>query len=210
MSWRVIAHALLAVPMVVWLAGCDKPPEEQMTSVKAAVDAAVQAEAGKYAVQELGKLQDSLRAAEAEVARQNARFFILRDYGTARSTLTWTGNNAPVVAQTARQNKEKLRAAAEEQIRTAEAAIDSAAALVAAAPRGKESKQDLEAMEADITTLRAGLEEAKTMLRSEDFSKSKLKAYEVQTRALEVQGEATAAIQRYDELMAKRGGRRRG
>ncbi|MEW6751563.1 MAG: hypothetical protein AB1505_11390 [Candidatus Latescibacterota bacterium] len=208
MSWRSIAQIALAVPMVVWLAGCDKPPEEQITATKAAVDATVQAEAAKYAAPELAQLQDSLKAALAEVDRQNARFIFLRDYAGAKATLTWVGTRAPQVAQTAKANKEKMRAATQQAIETAQAAVDSAAALLAAAPRGKESKQDMEAMEAEITSLRAGLDEARAGLAAEDFNKAKVKAQDMQTRALEIQNEVAAVIQKYEELMAKRRGRR--
>jgi len=208
MSWRSIAQIALAVPMVVWLAGCDKPPEEQMTATKAAVDGAVQAEAAKYAAPELARLQDSLKTALAEVERQNARFFILRNYDQAKQTLTWTGSNAPVVAQTSKANKEKLRAATAEAIRVAETAVDSAAATLANAPRGKESKADLEAMEADVTSMRAGIDEAKAGLTAEDFNKAKAKAQEVQGRAAQLQTEVQGIITKYEELRAKRGHRK--
>lgn len=207
MSWRSIAQFALAVPMVVWLAGCDKPPEEQMTATKAAVDSAVQAEAAKYAPQELAKLQDSLKTALAEVEHQNARFVILRNYDQAKTTLTWVSTNAPVVAQTAKANKEKMRAATAEAIQTAQAAVDSAAALLANAPRGKESKQDLDAMEAEVTNMRAGIDEAKAGLQAEDFNKAKMKAQDVQSRAVQMQSEVAGIIQKYEELRAKRGRR---
>jgi hypothetical protein len=207
MSWRSIAQIALAVPMVVWLAGCDKPPEEQMASSKTAVEGAVQAEAAKYAAPELARLQDSLKTALAEVERQNARFIFLRNYDSAKSTLTWVATNAPVVAQTSKANKEKLRAATQEAIRVAEAAVDSAAALLTNAPRGKESKADLEAMEGEITTMRAGIDEAKAGLTAEDFNKAKMKAQEVQNSAMQMQTEVAGIIQKYQELRAKRGRR---
>jgi len=193
--------------MVVWLAGCDKPPEEQMASSKTAVEGAVQAEAAKYAAPELARLQDSLKTALAEVERQNARFIFLRNYDSAKSTLTWVATNAPVVAQTSKANKEKLRAATQEAIRVAEAAVDSAAALLTNAPRGKESKADLEAMEGEITTMRAGIDEAKAGLTAEDFNKAKMKAQEVQNSAMQMQTEVAGIIQKYQELRAKRGRR---
>lgn len=207
MSWRSIAQLALAVPMVVWLAGCDKPPEEQITATKAAVDGAVQAEAAKYAAPELTQLQDSMKAALAEVDHQKARFIIMRNFDKAKTTLSWVGTRAPQVATVSKQNKEKQRAAATEAIHMAEAAVDSAAALLANAPRGKESKQDLEAMEADVTNMRAGIDEAKAGLQAEEFKKAQSKAQEVQNRAVQIQTEVSGVIQKYEELRGKRGRR---
>ena len=65
MTKKAIIFALVAA--LAWMVGCDKPPEVQMTSARQAEKTAQGAEVGKYAPEELSKMQDSLKAGLAEL-----------------------------------------------------------------------------------------------------------------------------------------------
>ena len=200
----LVALMIFAFSMMIWLVGCDKPPEPQMEASKKSVEKARQGEAPKYAAQEFNRLQDSLEAALAEVNKQTARFALFRNYDQSRTTLAWVDSFSVVAVDKARENKEKMRKATEQMIQTASVVIDSTAALFTRAPRGKESREELDLLEKDLTSLRDNLEGARSGLQTENFPDAQSKAKAVQTRAEDIQRQLNAAIQRYEELKGKR------
>jgi len=186
-----------------WLMGCEKPPQMEMDSAKKAVETARAAEAEKYATPQFKALQDSLRAAEAEVQHQNERFVLLRNYDNAKKSLANVNATSEKVAQASRDNKEKIRRATKEKIDQASVAIDSTAALLKRAPRGKESREELQLMETNLTNLGATLQTAKSAYDAENFSGAQQSADSVQAEANKIQQEVGAVIARYEELKGK-------
>jgi hypothetical protein len=193
----------------LWLTGCEKPPMAEMDQARQAVEGARQAEAAQYAPQALAVLQDSLDTGLKEVERQNNRFALLRNYQVAQKTLAWVNGQGPKVAKTARETKEKIRRETQEMIQAASAAIDTSAAMIARAPRGKESAEEIALFESDLQNLRGALQSAEVDFKAEDFTAAQSQAQSIKSRAENLQREVSAAALRYEELMAKAKQRRR-
>ncbi len=193
----------------VWLTGCEKPPQVEMDAAKAAVENARSAEAEKYATPAFKALQDSLASGLAAVETQNQRFALLRDYAAAKTTLTGVTTKSTQVIESARENKERIRKATTEAVDKAKAAIDTTVAMVARAPRGKESKDVIAQWETQITSMTPQLQEAQAALTAENFTQAQKTADAISQQAATLQQEVGAVITKYEELKAKAKGRRR-
>jgi uncharacterized coiled-coil DUF342 family protein len=197
---------LAALSAAFLLTGCDKPPVQEMENAKQAVESARKAEAEKYAVPEFKTLNDSLKAAQAEVDRQNARFALLRNYDQSKKTLAWVDTQSDKVAETSRENKEKMRKQTEAMIEAASVAVDTARVMVARAPKGKESQEEIKMFETELAGMSTALQDVKASMAKENFPETQRNAKAVQTKADDLKNQVQAAIDRYQELKAKRKG----
>lgn len=202
-SARCAAIALIAIGGS-W--GCDKPPVAEMDAARTAVDKARSAGAETYAVKEFARLNDSLAVVQTEVKTQADRFF--PSYGKARTSLTWVDSYAREVSDLAVRNKEKMRAETQAMVDKAAASIDSVTALLATAPKGKGTQQDLDLLQNDVNELRTLIESARSHQKSERFSEAQSTARSVEKEVADLTNEIKSVIQRYEELKSKRGRRR--
>lgn len=200
---------IAALLTAIWLVGCEKPPQIEIDNAKAAVENARNAEAEKYATQMFKALKDSLDAGLKEVEAQNQRFALLRNYDKAKQTLTGVTSRSQQVIDSARENKEKIRRATQEAVAKASAAIDSTVALIARAPRGKESKEVIAQWESQLQGLTPSLQQAQADLQAENFTAAQRTAEMIQAETSKLQQEVNAVITKYEELKAKAKGRRR-
>jgi hypothetical protein len=190
------------------LMSCQPLPESQIESAQSALALAKRVEVEKYAPGEFTQLQDSLRAALAEVSRQKVRALLVRDYAAARKTLKWVDEFAPRAMEKARLHKAGLYKTTAALVQTARAAVDSAAVLGARASGRKALSAELTQ---ELNQLKEGLDEAGALLRLEHFVQAQERARQVQTGAAQLQNEARALMERAKEPMAqKRVGEGRG
>jgi hypothetical protein len=87
-----------------------------------------------------------------------------------------------------------MRGEADALIMQAAGAIESTNALMAKAPRGKESKAELELIAGDITAATASLEEARSAMAGTDYVTAKAKAQAVLDKMTQVSTELQTAI----------------
>lgn len=203
---RKISLGILAVVAAVWLAGCEKPPVQEQQAAQSSVEEARKAEGPKYAAKEFNTLQDSLKAANTEIETQNNKFALFRNYTQAKGTLGWVSTNGPKVAQKARDTKEQMRKDAEAALAKAQAAVDTAAAKVAAAPRGKDSKEEIQSLETELEAMRNNLQNAKNAIQAENFPEATSNAKAIESQAMQTQQEVQTILDKVAEAKAKRKG----
>src|SRR5262245_65673708 len=93
-------HVLLPVLCtVVLMGGCAQPPADQINSAEQAVKDAQQSGAATYVANDYAKVEGLLAAMKTEVAEQDAKFALLRDYGKAEQ-----------LAATAKAEAERVKA----------------------------------------------------------------------------------------------------
>jgi hypothetical protein len=192
MKWS--ARLLVLVAMVGVLAGCSKPPQVEMDAAKAKLDAARAAQADAYAPAEWQAAQDAMNAAEQEITAQNAKMALTRNYKQAKTLAMQADEAAARATQAAAEGKERMRGEADALIMQAAGAIESTNALMAKAPRGKESKAELELIAGDITAATASLEEARSAMAGTDYVTAKAKAQAVLDKMTQVSTELQTAI----------------
>ena len=168
-----ILAIVLAMSMMI---GCAKAPQQDMDAAKAALDAAKAAEADRYVPAQYNAVKDSVDAALAEVERQNSKFALFRSYGKAQTKLQEALTAATAAKEAAAVEKEKVRAEAQDLITKAQAAIEDSRKLMKKAPRGKEGRAALEAIQSDLTMVETSLTEANTALTNGDMLTARDKA----------------------------------
>lgn len=203
---RHAARAALPAGLVALLvlSACDKPPLTQVEAAEKAVEQARSAQAATYAAPALKRLEDSLSVAKAEVQRQEDRWF--PSYDGAKASLTWVESHGGEVVEQARKVKEETRATTASLLAAAAKAVARSDSLVAVAPRGKGSQQDIELIEADVVELKALLGSAQQHLSAERFPEAQTSAKSIAAEAERLSGEVQAAIDKVEQAR----GRRRG
>ncbi len=161
----VAALALLAV-----MIGCSKPPEAEMQSANAAMEQAKAAEAETYVPDSFRAAMDTLNAADAAKKEQDSKFALFRSYGKSKEAFARATEMFTNVASEAAAEKDKVKAAVTQQLIDVKAAVDSAAAALAKAPKGKGSKADIELIKGDLANVQAAYADAET-----DFNNGKYK-----------------------------------
>jgi hypothetical protein len=189
---KKISVLLLALTLTAGVTACSKPPAEEIAAVKTAVDAVVAEGAEKYAPEEYKALQDAMTAAMEEVKAQEGKMFGGK-YDKAKELLAQVQTSAATVKDTAVAAREAM---ATEVVTVKEAAVAGVAqlqALVAAAPVGKGSEADLEAIRADVAGLETSLQEIQPLIDAGDFAGAKEKADAIQAKVAEITAEIQTA-----------------
>jgi hypothetical protein len=179
MSRNVIGGFSLLMALV--LTGCAKPPQEAIDTAQAAVENAKTVEAATYASESLAKAEASMQQAQAELTAQGEKMF--KSYDRAGELLAQAKADAEQAATDAATGKETARLAAAEAIAGATAALDSAGMALTTAPASKDRKADMEAMTADLETLRGLLNEAQSAYDAGDYKAAQERAQQVSTEA---------------------------
>lgn len=182
--------AVLAVAVV--LAGCAKQPEQEMNAAKASVDA-ISAEGGEqYAPEETKALADSYGLAMAEVKGQEGK--LLKNYDKAKEMLVKVNADAEALKADVAARKEAAKQAAMEAMAAATASVENAKSLVAKAPTGKGTTEDIEALKSDVKGLEDSLPEVQALIDGGDYLAASEKANAVKARANGVSAEITTAM----------------
>jgi len=178
---QVFVGALLLVAAVLAV-GCAKPPQQEIDAAKAALTAAEQSEAPKYAADAWDKAQQGMNAVNAELEAQNAKFALFRSYTKAKQLITDAQNAANAAKEAGIAGKEKAKNDAKASIDAAKAALDGANTLMAAiekcprAKRAKEVKKDLETVKGNLDGYKSQVADIDGKFAKEDFFGAKAAA----------------------------------
>ncbi|MCC6141172.1 MAG: DUF4398 domain-containing protein [Nitrospira sp.] len=171
----------------VLLAGCAKPPAEQIDAAEKALKEAQMSGAAIYTAQEYAKLEASVTAMKKEVTDQDGKFALFRDYGKAEQLAVSAKADSELVKADAVKKKEEAKAGALQAQQVAQEAVKSAVELVASAPVGKD-RAALEAIKNDVEALKASLNQIQLAIDKEDYP-----AAQAQSKAIHDKGQAVSA-----------------
>jgi len=187
-------HVLLPVLcIVVLMGGCAQPPADQINAAEQAVKDAEQSGAATYVANDYAKI-DGLRAAlKQEVADQDAKFALLRDYGKAEQLAATTKAEAERVKADAVKKMEEAKSAAVQAQQAAQQTVQSTLALVAMAPAGKD-RAALESIKTDAEALKASLNDVQMAIDKADYLVAQTKAKAIQEKGQAVSKEVETAL----------------
>ena len=189
-----IRHVLVStVGMCVLLSGCAQPPADQINAAEQAVKDAQQSGAATYVANDYAKVEGLLTAMKTEVAEQDGKFALLRDYGKAEQLAAATKTEAEAVKVAAVKKMEEAKFAATQAHQAAQASVASAMDLVAKAPAGKD-RAALESIKTDAVALKASLNDVQMMLDKNDYLGAQTKAKAIQEKADAVSHEIETAL----------------
>jgi hypothetical protein len=175
--------------LCVLITGCAQPPADQINAAEQAVKDAQQTGAATYVANDYAKVEGLLAAMKTEVAEQDAKFALLRDYGKAEQLAATTKAEAERIKADAAKKMEESKFAAVQAQQAAQAAVASTLALVAKAPVGK----DRAAIQS-IKTLKASLNDVQMMLDKADYLGAQTKGKAIQDKAESVSHEIETAL----------------
>ena len=187
-------HILVAALSAWFLAaGCAQPPADQINAAEQAVKDAQQSGAATYVANDYAKVEGLLAAMKQEVAEQDAKFALLRDYGKAEQLAATTKAEAERVKADAAKRMEEAKSAAIQAQQAAQAAVKSTLELVSRAPAGKD-RAAVESIKTDAEALRASLNDVQMMLDKSDYLGAQTKAKAIQEKAEAVSHEIQTAL----------------
>jgi hypothetical protein len=178
---QVLVGALLLVSAVLAV-GCAKPPQQEIDAAKAAMTAAEQAEAPKYAADSWDKAQQAMNAVNAELEAQNAKFALFRSYTKAKQLIADATNAANAAKDAGIAGKEKAKNDATAAIDAAKASLTNAETLFASVskcPRArgaKEVKKDLETVKGNLEGYKNQVTDLDAKFAKEDYFGAKAQA----------------------------------
>jgi chromosome segregation ATPase len=160
--------------------GCAKPPQQELDGAKAALAAAEQAEAPKYAADSWDKAQQAMNAVNAELEAQNAKFALFRSYTKAKQLITEAVTAADAAKDAAVAGKEKAKNDARAAIDGVKAAIETAnadmTALQKCRHKPKDLRKDMEMMKGNLDGFTSQVNDIEGAFGREDYLGAKAQA----------------------------------
>jgi hypothetical protein len=183
----------LILATVLLFSACSSAPKEEIAATQAAVTAAQTDEIRSYAPDTLKAAQDTLAKAMAEVQTQDGKFMLSRDYKSASALLKQAKDEAAKAATDAQANKAKTKADAEAAIAALTPQLEEATKALATAPKGKDTKAELEAMQSDLKSAEEARTAATQAMSSEKYLDALAQANAAKTKAATIIDQVNAA-----------------
>jgi hypothetical protein len=188
--------SLILLALAVFLvASCSKPPEAEIQTAGAALQAAKAAEAEAYATASFQKAADALNTAKAAKEEQDTKFALFRKYGPVKEMYLSAKTLADEAKSEAEVEKERVANEVRELVVQVQGVIDSAAVAIEKAPRGKGSKAEIELIKASLESVRENFIQAQADVNAGKFlvAKSKLQAVMEKAQGIITEIEAAKA-----------------
>lgn len=193
--FKRVTLALLALMLLV-VVGCSKAPEAEMTAASVAFDAARTAEAEAYAGDAFRMAQDTLNAAQAAKTEQDGKFALFRSYGKSKEMFVRAQALAETATQVAATEKERVKQEVMTLMADTKAAMDAAAMAVDKAPKGKDTKAEIELIKNSLAALAPAYADAEADFNGGKYLTAKAKFEGVMAQAKSIQDEIAAAAAR--------------
>ncbi len=186
-------NLVLILALALILVSC-KHPTQEINEAQALIDEAAKAGADKYAADEFRSLSESMKAAQDEIAAQDKKFF--KKFGSAKEMLAKVKTDAEALKAALPGKIEAAKNAAIAAQAEAQMAIDEAKALLEKAPKGKGTKKDIEALQADLAGAETEFAEIQAALDATDYLGASDKAKSVKDKAAAVADQVRTAIEK--------------
>ena len=189
MRFRMVS----TICILLLLAGCAKPPTEQIEAAERAIKDAQLSGAATYVADEYAKIEGTLAALKKEVTDQDGKFALFRDYGKVEQLAAAAKSDAERVKGEAVKKKEEAKAAAVQAQQVAQDAVKATLQLVGKAPAGKD-RAALESIKTDVEALKASLNEVQMAIDKSEYLVAQTKAKAIQEKSQAVSHEIESAL----------------
>ena len=194
MKRNVLLTIVALAGMALMFTSCAKLPEMEIANAKAAVEAAKAAEADRYVPAEYRAVQDSLNSAMTEIENQKSKFALFRSYKKVTVKLANVETLANTVKENAGVKKEEVKNQAQQTLAEATTLVAEVKDLIMKAPKGKEGKEALEAIQSDLALVEAALAEVSTLINNGDYLTALDKVKAANEKGLSLKDELETAI----------------
>lgn len=187
---RSILSLCIALGLTFAVAGCAKPPQEELDAASSALSAAKAAEAEVYAPDTYRQATNAMNDANSKVEQ--------KDYEGAKASAVQAKQLADKAATEAKANKSQITNEAQAIINRVAPGISDTRGSLSAAPRGKGADDDLDQLNADLSQAEADLSGARGNLSSGKAKDALAQARNAETKLSQVQGSVSGALQKID------------
>jgi hypothetical protein len=156
------------------LAGCSKPPQEDIDAAKASLEQARTAGAQEYAADSFRAAEEAQANLETELKAQDDKFF--KSYSRAGELARSAREAADKAAADAGSGRETAKTEVATMIENARTTLAETRTMVDKAPRGKGTAADIATLKADLDGVEAQLNEAQQLHDSESYMEARAKA----------------------------------
>lgn len=191
---KVIFSISSLVLMALLISSCAKVPTVELDAAKAAVESAKTIEANRYLPEEFNALQDSMVSAETAIETEKSKFFLSRSYSDIAVKLTAITTSTEELKTKTEERKAQVRDEVQTIVTAVTALVAENKELLKKAPKGKEGKAALEAIQNDITVIEASLNEVNTLVTNGDYLTAQDKVNAANVKATAINDELKAAI----------------
>ncbi len=195
MKKNLIVFALVLTGLL--MGGCAKAPQTEIDAATVAMENAKLAQADVYLQSEFAALQDSMNAINAEVETQKSKMF--GSYSDIKLKLAAV--EASAVELEGKTAAKKIEISEEVNAIYAQLLALATAndVLVEKAPKGKEGKAAIEAIKGELSVIGTAVAEIPQLLESGNLLGAQAKAKAAQEKALAINAELTAVIEKYTQ-----------
>jgi hypothetical protein len=174
---------VLALGFCLLTAGCSSAPTAEINATNEALKSAQTDDVSTYAPESLKAAEDAMNSALADVQTQEQKFALTRDYKQSAALLKSAKDMAEKAKNDAQVNKAKAKSDAEAAVAALPAIIAEAEGLLAKAPKGKDTKADLEIMKGDLKLAQEASVEAQNSISAERYLDAIAKANTAKDKA---------------------------
>ena len=179
--------------ILLLLAGCAKPPTEQIEAAERAIKDAQLSGADTYVADEYAKIEGALAALKKEVTDQDAKFALFRDYGKVEQLAATAKSDAERVKSDAVKKKEEAKATAVQAQQVAQDSVKATLHLLGKAPVGKD-RAALESIKTDVEALKDSLNEVQMAIDKSEYLVAQTKAKAIHEKSQAVSHEIESAL----------------
>jgi len=186
---------LMVMAAAVLFVGCSKLPQAEIDAAKTSLEQAKTAQADIYLVDEFFGIQDSLNAIIVAAEAEKSKMF--GNYKEVKAKLeVVTAQSTELVAKT-ETRKEEIKndlATAQLEISTLQQENNQ---LLEIAPKGKEGKEALDAIRADIEGINTSVSDVPVLIESGDLLNAQTKVKAAQEKAAAINAELKTVLEKY-------------
>jgi hypothetical protein len=182
-TMRLLLVLAFSVVASLLFFACASAPKEEIAATQTAIQTAQTDDVRTYAEESLKDATDTMAKATAEVQTQDEKFALSRDYKAASDLLKQAKEKAAKAVTDAQANKAKAKADGEALITSLTPLLADAKKALATAPRGKDTKAELEAMQSDLKGAEEALTAATQAMSQEKYKDALGQANTAKTKA---------------------------
>jgi hypothetical protein len=188
---RAVLKLGVVLSMMFIAAGCGSPPQAELDSAQAALDAAKQAQADVYAPDAYTRAKNSLADARAKVEQS--------DYEAAKTSAVQAKEQAEQALSLAGTNKQQMMVEAQNIANRVSTGLGDARTALDGAPRGKGADDDLDQLRADLGQAEASLSGARNSLNGGNAKSALEQAKSADNKLSSVQSAVQVAMKKIDD-----------
>lgn len=193
---RSLLLIALTLGLIATLSGCKSAPTEEINMTTETLKSVETADVNTYAPESLKAAQDEMNKAMAEIKVQDEKFSLTRDYKQSVAMLKSTNELAEKAKTDAAANKAKSKTVAEALVAGLPQVLQEASDMLKKAPRGKDTKADLEAMQNDLKLAEEASAEANSAVAAENYLDAITKATTAKEKAVSIKDQVSSALQK--------------